>query len=156
MFCWLHFWKQWFCVQMLHGTVCALIHYIIIYVRFEFEEKKAHSICPTTKGSLNSCIELAGFSSSKKIENHCFIHFSQLCTLFSVDYFISLIETSHEARGWHGDSAPSSSIFPPCLPATLNHNQLVFCYCLIYVKEHSLELSDANSVMLAKGLSPAF
>ena len=29
-------------VCMMHGTVCALIQYIVIYICFEFEEKKKH------------------------------------------------------------------------------------------------------------------
>ena len=33
--------------------------------------KKAHFIFPTTKGSMNACMELVGSSSSKNIKNHC-------------------------------------------------------------------------------------
>ena len=35
-------WTQWFCVQMMHGTVCALIQYILLYLCFEFKEKETH------------------------------------------------------------------------------------------------------------------
>ena len=30
-----------------------------------------HFICPTTKGSMNACMELVGFSTSNMVENHC-------------------------------------------------------------------------------------
>ena len=30
----------------------------------------AHSIFPTTKGSMNACMELVGFSTSNKVNNH--------------------------------------------------------------------------------------
>ena len=47
--------------------VCALIQYIVIYTCFEFEEENKY---PTTKGSMNACMELAGFSTSHKVKNH--------------------------------------------------------------------------------------
>ena len=31
-----------------------------------------HFILPTTKGSMNACMELLGFSTSNKVKNHCF------------------------------------------------------------------------------------
>ena len=61
-------------MQMKHGTVCALIQYIVIivkYIGFEFEGKKKHFIFPTMKGSMNACMELVGFSTSNKVKNHC-------------------------------------------------------------------------------------
>ena len=59
---------------MMHGTICALIQYIVIivkYICFEFEGKKAYFIFPTMKGSMNACMELVGFSTSNKVKNHC-------------------------------------------------------------------------------------
>ena len=32
-----------------------------------------HFIFPTTKGSMNACMKLLGFSTSKKVKNHCII-----------------------------------------------------------------------------------
>ena len=58
---------------MMHGTVCALIQYIVIivkYIGFEFEGKKAYFSFPTMKGSMNACMELVGFSTSNKVKNH--------------------------------------------------------------------------------------
>ena len=30
-----------------------------------------HFIFPTTKGSMNACMELVGFNTSNKVKNHC-------------------------------------------------------------------------------------
>ena len=43
--------------------VCAL--HIVIYICFEFKEKKS----PIRKGSMNACMELVGFSTSNKVKN---------------------------------------------------------------------------------------
>ena len=41
--------------------------YIVMNMCFEFEEQKK---APTTKGSMNACTELVGFSTSNKAKNH--------------------------------------------------------------------------------------
>ena len=54
-------------MQMKHGTVCALIQYIVIivkYIGFEFEGKKVYFIFTTMKGSMNACMD------SNKVKNH--------------------------------------------------------------------------------------
>ena len=42
-----------------------------ICIRFEFEEKTTNLLFPTTKGSMNACIEFVGLGTSKKVKNHC-------------------------------------------------------------------------------------
>ncbi len=37
----------------------------------EYEKEKKHFVLPTTKGSMNACMELVGFSVSSKVKNHC-------------------------------------------------------------------------------------
>ena len=54
----------------LAWPVCAQIQSIAICICFEFEEKKAPFIFPTTKGSMNACMEHVGFRTSKKVKNH--------------------------------------------------------------------------------------
>jgi len=58
-------------MQIIHGTVCALIQYIVVYKCFESEEIKAHFIFPTMKSSMKVFMGIAGFSNSNKAENHC-------------------------------------------------------------------------------------
>ena len=42
-------WTHWFCVQLLHGSFCALMN-----------------------GSVNASVKLAWFSISDKVKNHCY------------------------------------------------------------------------------------
>ena len=51
--------------------VCALIHYIVIYMCLEFEEEKK---APTTKGSMNAGMELVGFSTSNALMNRWLLY----------------------------------------------------------------------------------
>ena len=55
--------------QIIHGTVCALKQYIVIYICFEFE--KSPLSLPSTKGLMNACIKLVRLSTSNKVKNHC-------------------------------------------------------------------------------------
>ena len=59
---------------MMHGTVLCTF---AIYIYLEFEEIKTHFFFPTTKGSMNACIELVGFSAPKNVKNLCSKHITQ-------------------------------------------------------------------------------
>ena len=65
MFCWFCCLNTVICVQLMHGSFCALIK-IYTYVL-----KKSYFIFPITKGSVNALMKLAGFSTSNKVKNHC-------------------------------------------------------------------------------------
>ena len=50
---------------MMHGTVCALIQYIVVYILCVLNmKKKPHFIFPTIKVSMNAYMELVGFIAS--------------------------------------------------------------------------------------------
>ena len=54
---------------MKHDTVYVLIKYFVMYTCFELEEIKAHFIISTTKGLMNACMDIVGFSTSKRVKN---------------------------------------------------------------------------------------
>ena len=56
----------WFVTSRSASSVCAIIKYIVIC--FEIEEKS--TFFPMAKGSMNTCTELVGISTFKKIKNH--------------------------------------------------------------------------------------
>ena len=49
----------------------ALMRYKVMYICFEFEEKTTYLIFPTSKGSINACMDLVGLGTSIKVKNHC-------------------------------------------------------------------------------------
>ena len=55
---------------MMQYKACALKQYVAIYIYFEFEEKSGTFIFPTTKDSMNACMDLVGFSTSKNVKSH--------------------------------------------------------------------------------------
>jgi len=68
---WVLFFECSDCVQMMHGTVSTLMQFTVIYICFNYEEEKAHFIFPTTKGSMNACMELVGLNTSTRVKNRC-------------------------------------------------------------------------------------
>ena len=59
----------------MHGSFCALIKYITYVL------KKSYLIFPITKGSVNTLMKLAGFSTSNKVKNH----WSSQIQLYSIE-----------------------------------------------------------------------
>ena len=43
----------------------------ILSIKSKKKIHDTHFIFPSTKGSMNACIELVGFSTSNKVRNHC-------------------------------------------------------------------------------------
>ena len=68
---WVLFFEYSDCVQMMHGTVSALVQFIVTYICFNYEGEKAHYIFPTTKGPMNACMELVGLNTYNRVKNHC-------------------------------------------------------------------------------------
>ena len=52
---------------MMHGTVCALIQYIFIYICLELEERK-HILVFQLR--IVRCMEFVAFCTSNKIKSH--------------------------------------------------------------------------------------
>ena len=57
------------CANDAWYSLCTNTVYSYIHV-LNLKGKKAHFIFPTTKGSMNACMELVGFSTSNKVKNH--------------------------------------------------------------------------------------
>ena len=54
------------------------------------KKKKVHFILPSTKGSMNACMELMGFSASNKVKNHWNrFNENEKCPKMSVKYYIT-------------------------------------------------------------------
>ena len=56
---------------MMHATASSLIQYIAI--TYVWNLKRKGTFFPTTKGTVNSCIELVVFGISEKDENYCYL-----------------------------------------------------------------------------------
>ena len=47
--------------------------------------RDTHFIFPTTKGSMNACMEFMGFSTSNRVKNHWYSPYSLICNLLSTN-----------------------------------------------------------------------
>ena len=78
----------WFC-SLNTVVLCATDAWFILCTNkiYTYVLKKSYLIIPIMKGSVNALMELAGFSTSNKVKNHCVrrIHIDSLCfTIVSI------------------------------------------------------------------------
>ena len=55
-----------------------------------------------------------------------------------------LSDKANPGGGMRGSVSQFDNFSLPFPPITLNHDHLISCYCLFYVKEYRLKLSNAN------------